>query len=336
MFTSETMEKLSAILFPHASLPEETLKRALSFFGPIKICQPWSMVRAVSFSREGMVQILLPPLKLKPSTDLEKLLSEYRSWVSANQKRGLDAWLAFSDEKLKAEETVWDIRGSLRSKQTPSTASDEGEVLKWNAMLHMAQEIEDRERETSQILRDLRRKSPPLKDLLEEEAGGVHPLKDLHPFDKAFTKRTWDHVVEAWMSLFEGYLEEDDFLLTFSEEIFRYLEEEWEEVGNQAHPLTMEVRSPDFSGLTFEKLAEAKGRWLESEEGIALRDRVVRLREGSPVPSPKDSPDVPGFPGKMIKIILRFFPRVPFSGGLMSRFSGRTVAWAREEDSQGG
>jgi hypothetical protein len=69
------MENLRAILFPHASLPEEMVKRALSFFGPLKICRPWYMDRAVSLAEEGEIRILRSPFELEPSIDLEKLLA---------------------------------------------------------------------------------------------------------------------------------------------------------------------------------------------------------------------------------------------------------------------
>jgi hypothetical protein len=112
------MESLRAILFPHASLPEEMLKRALSFFGPLKLCRPWYMDRAVSLVEEGEIQILRPPFELEPSIDVEKLLAEHRTWIRINQKQGFDALLVFSHERLKPGEAVWDIRGNC-SKQNP-------------------------------------------------------------------------------------------------------------------------------------------------------------------------------------------------------------------------
>jgi hypothetical protein len=330
------MKNLRVILFPHASVPEEMYKRALSFFGPLKICQPWYMVRPVSFSEEGVIQILNPPLELKPSIDFEKRLSEYRTWIRINQKQGIDALLAFSRGRLKPAEAVWDIRGNLRSKQSADVIPCEERILKWNLMLHLAQEIEDQEREADRLLTDLRKKSSPLKVLLEEGGDFVHPLKDLPQFDKEPSRRSIDQVLEAWISLFEGHIEGDDLLLTFSEEIIQHLEEKWEQRGKEAHFLTMEVRSPDFSNLSLGELAEAKSRFLESEEGIALRDSVMEFRKGDPVKLPEEALHLPAVPDKMMKIILRCFPRIPFSSDPASRFSGKTVAFIREEPSYDG
>jgi hypothetical protein len=177
------MRNLRAILFPHASLPEEMLKRALSLFGPLKICRPWCTDRAVSLAEEGVIQILRPPFELEPS------------------------------------------------------------ILK---------------------------------------------------------------------------------------SFFQHLEEKWEERGNEAPSLTMELRAPDFSHLSFGELAEAKNRFLESIEGIAIRDSVMEFRKGVPVKSAEEALYLPGVPGKMMKIILRCFPRIPFSSAPMSWFSGKTVAFIRE------
>jgi hypothetical protein len=330
------MRNLRALLFPHASLPEEMLKRALSFFGPLKICQPWCMDRPVSLAEEGVIQILPPTSKLKPSVDLEKLLTEYRTWIRINQKQGFDALLAFSHDGLKPGEAVWDIRGNLRSNRNPGVNPYEDKTLKWNLMLHLAQEIEDHEREADRLLRGLRKKSSPLKDLLEEGGDLVHPLKDLPRFDKELSPRSIDQVLEAWISLFEGHMEKDDLLLTFSEEIFQHLEENWEERGIEARSLTMELRAPDFSHLSFRELAEAKSRFLESEEGIALRDSVMEFRKGDPVKLREEALHPPAVSDKMMKITLRCFPRVPFSSDPVSRFSGKTMAFIRGEHSYDG
>jgi hypothetical protein len=324
------MENLRAILFPHASLPEEMVKRALSFFGPLKICRPWYMDRAVSLAEEGEIQILRSPFELEPSIDLEKLLAEHRTWIRKNQKRGFDALVAFNHERLKPGEAVWDIRGNLRSKQNPDVIPYEEEILKWNLMLHMAQEIEDQKRETDGLLTDLRKKSPPLKDLLDDEGDLVHPLADLPQFEQDLSRRSIDQVLGAWVSLFEGYMEEDDLLLTFSEEIFQHLEDKWEGRGDEAPSLTMELRAPDFSHLSFGELAEAKNRFFESKEGISLRDAVMEFRKGVPVKSTEEAIDLPGVPEKMMEIVLRCFQPIPFSSDPMSRFSGKTVAFIRE------
>jgi hypothetical protein len=325
------MRNLRAILFPHASLPEKMLKRALSFLGPLKICRPWGMDRAVSLAEERAIQLLRPPFELEPSIDLEKLLAEHRTWIRMNQKRGFDALLVFSHERLQTGEAVWDIRGSLRSKQNSDVVPREDKILKWNLMLHMAQEIEDQKQEADRLLADLRKKSSPLRDLLDDGVDLVHPLADLPQFDGELSRRSLDQVLEAWIFLFEGHIEEGDLLLTFSGEIFQHLEERWEERRDDAPSLTMELRSPDFSHLGFGELAEAKNRFFESKEGISIRDSVMEFGKGVPVKSAGKAPCLPGVPGKMMKIILRCFPHIPISSDPVSRFSGKTVAFIGED-----
>ena len=325
------MRNFRAILFPHASLPEERLKRALSFFGPLKICRPWCMDRAVSLAEEGEIQILRPLFEIEPSIDLEKLLAEHRTWIRMNQKRGFDALMVFSHERLKPGEAVWDIRGSLRSKKNSDVMPHEEKMLKWNLVLHMAQEIEDQTQEADRLLTDLRNKSSPLRDLLDDGADLVQPLADLPQFDKELSRRSLDQILGAWISLFEGHIEEGDFLLTFSEEIFQHLEEEWEERGADTPSLTMEFRSPDLSHLSLGEIAEAKKRFFESKEGTSIRDSVMELRKGVRVKSAEQAQRLPGVPGKMMKIILRCFPHIPFSNDPISRFSGKAVAFIGED-----
>jgi hypothetical protein len=331
------MRNLRAILFPHASLPEEMLKRALSFFGPLKICRPWHMDRPVSLAEAEVIQILSPSFKLEPSIDLEKLLAEYRTWIRINRKQSLDALLAFRHDRLKPGEAIWDIRENLRSKRDPGVNAyedkvlNENKTLKWNLVLHMAQEIEDQEREADRLLRGLRKESSPLKDLLEEGGDLVHPLDDLGRFEEESSRRSVGQVLEAWISLFEGHMERDDLLLTFSEKVFQHLEENQEQRESEAGSHAMELRAPDFSRLSFRELTEAKRRFFETKEGIALGDSVSEFREGLPVELPEAALHSPDLPCRMMKIILRAFPRGPFSSDPVSRFSGKTVALISEE-----
>jgi len=120
-------------------------------------------------------------------------------------------------------------------------------------------------------------------------------------------------------------------LLTFSEEIFQHLEEEWEERGADTPSLTMEFRSPDLSHLSLGEIAEAKKRFFESKEGTSIRDSVMELRKGVRVKSAEQAQRLPGVPGKMMKIILRCFPHIPFSNDPISRFSGKAVAFIGED-----
>ncbi len=325
------MNNLRAILFPHASLPEESLRRALSFFGPLKVCQPWYTPRPVSFPLEGAIQVLQPPPALRPPGDFQRLLAEYRSWIRVNQKQGHDALLAFSQEKGKSGEAVWDIRGSLRSNHSSPVIAFQEKALQWHLTLHLSQELDDQEREAERLLRDLREKPSPLKDLLDEGEEAGHPLKDLRGLRKEPSRKSIDQVLEAWISLFEGHIEGDDFLLTFSQETFHRFDERWDGEG-EAGSLMIEFRSPDFSHLGFEEIEGARRSFLESEEGMALRESVIGLQKALPMRPPEEPlRRRQAFAGNRMKITLRRLPSVPFSGGPMGRFSGKTIVLIGEE-----
>jgi hypothetical protein len=322
------MGQLEAVLFPHASLPEKAFKGVLSFFGPLKICQPWYMDREVPFLKEGLIRVLRPPVEFRPSPDFDRLLAEYRTWIRTTHKKGFDAFTAFRHERLSPGEALWDIRGSLRSGQNSDAIPFQEKILKWNLMLHLAQEIEDQGREADRLLEDLRKRPSPLGDLLQEEVDAVHPLADLPLFDKEFSRKSIDQVLEAWISLFEGQVEGNDLLVTFSGRIFDRLEERWEEGGGEAYSPMMELRIPDFSDLDLGELTEAKSRFLKSEEGTSLRDSIMKCRKEAL--SPRIYPC-----HNMKKIILRRFSAVPFSSGPMRLFSEKTVCLIKEEGFHG-
>jgi len=274
---------------------------------------------------EGAIQILRPPPEFRPSPDFDRLLVEYRTWIKANHKKGFDAFTAFSREKLTQGEALWDIRGNLRPNQNFHAISSREKIFKWNLMLHLAQEVEDQGREADRLLEDLRKRSSPLRDLLQEQAGAVHPLEDLDHFDKESSGKNLDQVLEAWISLFEAQVEGDDLLLTFSGEIFDRLGVKWEERGGEAYSPMTELELPDFSHLSLGELAEAKSRFLESEEGTALRNSVRKLREKVAGRDREEELSLQTFPHKTMKIILRRFPPVPVLSGPLCRYSGKTV-----------
>ncbi len=238
------MTDLAAIICPHSSVPEKKLKAIFSFFGSVKIGQPWFTDHPVPLPDSGAVQLLYPPENLKPSGDFRRLLAEYRGWVRMNHDKGFDAFQAFKERELHSEEATWEIRGELRHKERQSQEARRQHTLKWHLFLHLAQEIEEGGREAEELLRTLKEQDSPLKGAIEEEEEPPGPLADLPGFDVSpiLTEAGMNQVMEAWFSLFEEHLSGEVVLLTLSPPIFQHLCEAWEEWGGGSATAEMEFQ----------------------------------------------------------------------------------------------
>jgi hypothetical protein len=222
--------ELAAILCPDSNVPEKRLKVILSFFGAVTICRPWFMDHPVPLSQSGKVRVLYPPDDLKPSGDFKRLLSEYRAWIRTSHDKGFDAFLAFNEQKSQGEEATWEIRHQLRVKEDRQQEDRKRNAWRWNLLLHLAQEIQEEEREAEDLLRTLKEKDSPLKGLIEEE-DLPGPLSDLPEREGTLmlSETGLTQVLKAWFRLFKRHLSGEEILLTLSPAVFRYLSDTWEE-----------------------------------------------------------------------------------------------------------
>ena len=329
-----------AIICPDSSVPEKRLKAVLSFFGSVKIGRPWFMDQPVPFSQSGAVQILHPPEDVKPSGDFSGLLAEYRRWIRTSHDKGFDAFLAFKEQKLQGEEATWEIRGELRRKKSQPHDARRQHTLKWHLLLHLALEIEEEGRAAEELLRTLKEKDSPLKGLIEEEEP-LGPVSDLPEFEgpSILSEAGMKQVLEAWFSLFEEHLSGGVVLLTLSPPVFHHLCDAWEEWGGGSAWAEMEFSVPDFSRLDLQALLEAKGRFLNSREGVALREAVLRFLKGNFGMSKEkmDGINPEGLTGQEISIRLRRLSLLKRSSvnGIVRYLSGKTIGLIREKHSYG-
>jgi hypothetical protein len=325
---------LSAIVFPHSWLSEGSIKRALSFFGSLKVCQPWFMDRLVPFSDRSGVQVLFPPVELKPSGDFSGLLAGYRRWVRTSHDKGFDAFLAFAEGKQGGEEATWEIRGELRHKESYPLVSSRKNPLKEHLILHLAQEIEQERRKAEELLRRLKEKDSPLRGAIEADEDSPGPLADLPEFneDVSLPEANLNRVLEAWFSLFEEHVQSDEILLTLSRGVFQGLYEDWEEWGGKNTSTQIEFQYPDLSDLPLDELLRMKDRFLEKNMGMKkaavefCRGNTLRLSEAIHYIDHGD------FPGRRITVILRHFASHSLSGGkeTLRHLSGKTLGLITE------
>lgn len=249
-------------LFPHSHLSEKALRPILSSFGPVTVYQPWYMEPppfALEEDFEDVVKVMNPPLGLKPGEGFKRLLSEYKNWIKQHQDKSKAAFLKASQEMGPVEESSWEIRKALRKKGpafgrnsssgavlTSQQKQEESPAMKWHIILHLARDIEDDRREADNLLEELKDKGSPLLGLLGEE-DTKNPLMDLNPFesDPQTALYPMDLILEAWFSLFGGYLKGDELLLTLSRQAMDYVSKTWDaevrEVGGDISPETGRV-----------------------------------------------------------------------------------------------
>ena len=335
-----SMTEPIAIICPDASAPESSLKAILSFFGSVKIGRPWFMDEPVTLLQSGVVEVFRPPQHLKPSGDFKALLAEYRGWVRTSRDRGFDSLLAFEEQGSRGEEATWEIRGELRRKEGHPDKDRARNALKWNLFLHLAHEIQKEEREAEELLRSLKKKDSPLKGSIEEE-DLPGPLDDLPEREDPLVLSVpgMARVLEAWFSLFQGYVSEEAVLLTLSPAVFQHLCDTWEEWGEGPAPTEMEFFVPDFSRLDLQDLLEAKDRYMNNEKGVALKEALVKFLKGHSGASRQkpDAIELRDLKEPKILIQLKHFSLLerPSTNEIVRHLSGKTIGIIRERHRYG-
>jgi len=298
------------------------------------------MDEPVTLLQSGLVEVFRPPQDLKPSGDFKALLAEYRGWVRASHGRGFDAFLAFKEQESHREEATWEIRGELRRKDSRPDENRGRNALKWNLFLHLAHEIQEEEREAEELLSSLKKKDSPLKGVIEEE-DLPGPLADLPEREDPLmlSEPGMARVLEAWFSLFQGHLREEAVLLTLSPAIFQHLCDTWEEWGEGPARAEMEFFVPDFSRLDLHDLLEAKGRFMNSGQGVALKEALFKFLKGHSEVSSKKARAIELRGLKEPKTLIRLrrfslFER-PSANEIVRHLSGKTIGLIRERHTYG-
>jgi len=342
-------QSLPAVLFPSAYLQETNLKKILSFFGPLTIFQPWHMDRRILLSESKAlepVQVVNPPVDLKPMEGFRRVLSNFKSWIGANPDQGYNAFLsARGGIDQDSEDSTWEIRKAVRRGIEKSAEPKPSPVLKWHLALHLAQEIEDERQEADALLRGLREKDSPLKGVVEE-GGGENLFYDLPAFGKepVMEENQLEQVYEAWFSLFGGFLKEQTLLVTMNQQVMDHVSGIWHEyVTGDGHADEMSVafRAPDLSHLSLEDLLSAKAQVFGRPFMGEVRKAIMAFSEnpiGSVTVLKQHANEIEkAFPeglrdGSLMITANYLKPGVPRKKrGLLRRFSGKTIILVSEE-----
>jgi len=190
------------------------------------ICQPWFMEEPLPVLKRdevSFIDVLLPPVRLKPKEGFKGLLSEYLLWIRQNQDRGYAAFLSATQKTALSEDTQWEIRQMMHQMGEAPPASQENHALKWHLILHLARAFEENLMAADDILKQVKQQKSPLEEALGEEIQLHNMLEYLPPTDLFVDEHHLQQVFEAWFGLFGEILPDHGILITLNRHVINYV-----------------------------------------------------------------------------------------------------------------
>ncbi len=297
MCGGETLDMAAPLLFPHTWIREADLTRILAVCGSMTLCLPWFAEPPgfVDRHRQGSrVKILRPPESLKPAEEIFGVLKEYRRWMTeqknAGQARSLQAAVAPRDSL----EATWDIRLRLKSAGEPGTPEQE-KAFQWHLVLYLARESESEQRQSQEMLAELKTSPSPVREALEDPASATGFLDDLPPSPPVLDENRLEQVLSAWNGLFSMALSEATLLLTVDRAVMEILTEAARDAVGQISCvpalLETEIVLPDLAPLPADHLTRWRRAFEDQGGPRMLEDLVAALQRGS-APRPKPLADL--------------------------------------------
>jgi hypothetical protein len=228
------LAELSPILFPHSEISSPDLERVIGLFEKLTICQPWFMEEDHPWDDESdnmSVHVLLPPEGLRPPGDFKRLLSEYQLWIRHNQDRGYAEFLKTTQEMDLPENTLWEIRQTIRRMEKGASVPKENNALKWHLILHLARKIEEDQVAAETMIKHLKKQKSPLEEAIGEGAPVQGLFEDLllSESQPLMDKNHLRQIFEAWVGLFGEYLQNYGILITVDRHVMNFATDIFEE-----------------------------------------------------------------------------------------------------------
>ena len=212
----------TGVLFPDTTLDAAGMRGLLNHFERVILCRPWSMgpVELEGIS-PSCWDVCHPPEDLKPEQDVNRIISEYQTWMNQHQGKGHMAFL----DTHPTEPATWEIRQALRERNpTDRTRVTENAAFTWHLILHLAALFEQSRSEADQMLRRLQTRGSPLEAALEDPGDLPGPLADVSLTDTPLwvNDRHMHRIFEAWLGLFGNQIPVHGNLVTLHPRVFEY------------------------------------------------------------------------------------------------------------------
>jgi len=195
------------------------------------------------------IDVLLPPVNLKPKEGFKGLLSEYLLWIRQNQDRGYAAFLSATQKATLSEDTSWEIRKMIRQTGHDTPVSQGSPALKWHLILHLARAFEENLMAADDILRQVKKHKSPLEDALGEETQLQNMFDDLPQpeTDPFMDEHHLQQVFEAWFGLFGEILPDHGILITLNRYVIHYVKKIFDDKVIRLSKEAAELVSPKIS-----------------------------------------------------------------------------------------
>lgn len=267
----------AGLVCPFPVTNEARLKIFCLFFKPVVVGLPWYLEPPAAYGFEddsGPVRFIYPSEDLKPEPDFKKQIADFKHWSVQNQGAGPSAYLKDNKSRENSEETSREIEQELRGLKPPVSPESQNRGRPWNLTLHLAHEIDTREAEIDQILKQIRTRPAPLKVLQEaEDAPGF--FNDLSPFQSKtlLSEQQTEQVLAAWCGLFGSYLAAYPVLVTDRRPVWDFLSAVGDPSGRpeQAGEATLEFLVPDLSHHSFLSLVELRRAYFKPRHWEAFK-----------------------------------------------------------------
>jgi hypothetical protein len=197
----------------------------------------------------SFIDVLLPPVNLKPKEGFKGLLSEYLLWIRQNQDRGYAAFLSATQKTALSEDTQWEIRQMMRHMGEARPTSQENSALKWHLILHLARAFEENLMAADDILKQMKQKKSPLEEALGEEIQ-LHNMLEYLPqseTDPFLDEHHQQQVFEAWFGLFGEILPDHGILITLNRHVINYVKKIFDDKVIRLSKESADLVSPKIS-----------------------------------------------------------------------------------------
>ncbi|MFC1533536.1 hypothetical protein ACFL7M_09260 [Thermodesulfobacteriota bacterium] len=242
---------MPVLLFPYFHTHESVIEKVSTFFGPITIYLPWFQ-EPPEFINYKNIEISYPPDSLKPKDGFKNILSEYHHWVEQNRDKSYLEIIKSDRKSELTDNSTWEIRQMLGRTVQSVSGTEEEKTLRWHLLLHLAREIEEQLVLADRILKTLKDKNSLLEGSIESAEEIRSLLGDLPSFEPETVLDDFNfrQIFDAWFSLFEVYLNENELLITFNRYTMDYLSEQWDNLyieDKSTNRSTIGFKVPDLS-----------------------------------------------------------------------------------------
>ncbi len=254
---------LRVLIFPHLYLSEPRIKRVAGLFPRIFVGEPWYLEAEVIKEAQEFISKIHPPTEYKPPAEFKKTVAEVRMWAQTRGELNFRDFLKTFALMDQDQDTMWEIVSLIKGGKA-SLPKEEGirPSALWHLALYLYFEFEKNQTAADVALQGIACLPSPLEGALDELVSTPPSALDaaLSSGLTPMGHEQLEFIVDAWVRLFGTGLKQFSLVVTFSQEVFQFVKDRFEESVSgdiiSAEPLrSAEILLPDCSKLPFEKIA---------------------------------------------------------------------------------